>query len=138
MNAEGIKRILRVTVSRFERFDREREGADKLIRTLEDQLGIQIEYDPQSGFLSLPKGTFIADPSGEETLFPFGRLAASLDLIERKNGIPWEEAIMRSLKLLHDFLKYAEDHSWRIPSNFFQHIEDKIDNSADDYLQTGA
>jgi ribosomal protein L31E len=49
LNEEGIKQIANQTRSRYARFERERQGAQVLIRFFE-QLGISItRYDPQDG-----------------------------------------------------------------------------------------
>ena len=135
LDAKGIKRIQRLTESRFARFDREREGANKLIRILEDHLGIQIEYEPQFGFLQVPKGKFIADPSGGETIFPFGIYAATLDLLEREFGLSWEESTTMSLKLLVDYLKKVKDDPRRFPPNPFLSFVEKLISEPDAYLQ---
>jgi Domain of unknown function (DUF4365) len=79
LNATSLARIQTRTESRFIRYQRECEGAEILKRALRDQLGMEIDYDPKYGLLSVPRGTFTPHPSGENVIHPFGRFLRELE-----------------------------------------------------------
>jgi hypothetical protein len=105
LNEEGIRRIYSRTKTRFERFAREKEGAEQLIDVLKEQLGIEIEYNPQSGILFLPQGKFIPDDeSGKRVIF-FGKMAAMLADMQAKLGVSTEHVVDGALDFLLQVLE---------------------------------
>ncbi len=93
LNEEGIRRILVRTKSRFARFEREREGAQVLIDLIEDELKVNIEYEPRYGIL------IIKNPEGGAHIRAFGRFAEELSLRATELGIAEQEALEHSLKV---------------------------------------
>jgi len=100
LDAEGVKLIIVRTKSRFERFEREQEGTEMIIEVLNEQLGLKIEYNPQSGILILPKGTFVKDLEGGSTLVGFGKFAAKVESLQGKYGILPDDIILDSMNLI--------------------------------------
>ena len=66
LDEKGIKRIAGYTKLRYARFEREREGAETLIKLFEDELKAGIKYDAQRGTLVINK------PDGELKVVYFG------------------------------------------------------------------
>ncbi len=66
LNEKGIKHIAGYTKLRYARFEREREGAETLIKLLEDELKTAIKYDAQRGTVVINK------PDGELKIVYFG------------------------------------------------------------------
>lgn len=89
LDRKGIDQILSRTKSRFERFEVERTGAVTLIRAIKEIWGVKIHYNPQFGILTLPHGRFVQDPSGNRSIFTFGRFEAFLDVIGQHTG--WDQ-----------------------------------------------
>src|SRR5712664_1933706 len=51
LDGDGLTRIKSITRIRFERFEVERTGAQVLVKLLEEQLNLKIEYNPRAGIL---------------------------------------------------------------------------------------
>jgi hypothetical protein len=100
LNQEGLARIEARTRARFKRFARERDGAEELMRILKDEFGLEVEYDPQFGFLSIPEGRFVPDPSGQAQWFFFGRAAAQIKRLQERMGKTSDEIVRGSLLAL--------------------------------------
>ena len=100
LDDEGITRIYARTKSRFERFEREKNGAKELIDILDKSIGIKLEYDPQAGMVIMPEGKFVREPEGGHTLFFFGKMAARMLDMQTKYGISPEEAFHSSMDLM--------------------------------------
>lgn len=101
----GIQRIVTRTNSSFVRFKREREAAKLLIDALRDQLGLNIEYEPQYGILQIPVGRFIPKPEEDARVLFFGRAACANIIIAKKLGISPQSAYELSMTLMIDALK---------------------------------
>lgn len=97
LDEEGVKRIVARTISRFERFEREKVGAETLINILKKELGLELTYDPQFGFLLFPQGEFKANPDGGRSFIAFGKCAALLKNLQDKFGIEPQQAFLNSL-----------------------------------------
>jgi hypothetical protein len=87
LNEEGIRRIVARTKKRFNRFTREKRGAEHLIRLLQSELKLKIDCDPQAGILFVPKGRFVREKGGDYNVVVFGKLARELALIQSKLGL---------------------------------------------------
>jgi hypothetical protein len=91
LDDEGMKRIAARTVRRHRRFEREQQGAQILIDRLQELLGIEIEYEPQAGLLS------VATPDGRTELTVFGKLQERTQDLADSERISIEEMIHRVL-----------------------------------------
>ena len=78
LDEKGIKRIEGYTKLRYAWFEREQEGAEILIKLLEDELKTEIEYDAQGGTIIFDK------PDGERKIIIFG---STNDLFDIKDWI---------------------------------------------------
>lgn|SRR6266851_12182 len=74
LDEKGIKRIAGYTKLRYARFEREREGAETLIKLLEDELKTEIDYDAQTGMI------IIKEPDGGHKFVLFGSTNQLLDI----------------------------------------------------------
>jgi len=101
LDEEGLLRLRNITKSRFERFEAQKEGAQVLIEELRRQWKVDIEYDPEWGYLELPKGKFLTDKSGNSTITAFGRFASQFQRMEKKHGINPKLAFEGSIELIH-------------------------------------
>jgi hypothetical protein len=91
----GLTRIKFITRIRFERFELERTGAQVLVKLLEEQLNLKIEYNPKAGIL-------ITEAPGESPTFRvFGRTAEMLEDLRRRFGCLPEETLNITLGLFH-------------------------------------
>ena len=108
LDEKGIKRIAGYTKSRYARFEREQEGAEILIKLLEDELKTEIEYDAQGGTIIFDK------PDGERKVIIFGSTNQLLDIKD------WVENILG-----RDFEKFFGE---AIHNYYIQVLE---------YLETG-
>lgn len=102
LDDEGLRRLRNWTRRRFERFEAQQEGAEILIEELREHWGVEIEYEPEFGLLFLPEEEFKADASGGRMLTPFGRCAARLDYLYRRDGIDVQSALDKGLTQLYE------------------------------------
>ena len=100
LDREGLTRLRNRTKRRFETFELQREGAEVLIDTLRELWGVEITYGAEEGILIVPKGQFVADPSGGRDFTAFGRCAARLQDMQRKFGILPQAAFEGSLDVM--------------------------------------
>jgi len=99
LNEKGLRRVFVRTRSRFERFEREREGGQVLVNLLEEKLHLEIEYAPQFGILIVGK------PGGEGEVIAFGRFASMLEDLHRKYGVSPYETFRASLDLMKQIVQ---------------------------------
>lgn len=85
MNSSGLKRLHSYTQHRFDRFQREQDGANHLIECLKETIGLEVEYDAQAGIVLIPRGFFQRGDGGATCHF-FGRTGAMLTEIARQIG----------------------------------------------------
>jgi hypothetical protein len=100
LDNEGLARIEARTRTRFEHFARERVGARELMRVLEEEFGLKLEYDPQYGVLFFPQGKFVKDPKGLMRAYLFGRAAEEYSRLAKRSGLTYEQIFHGSLTAL--------------------------------------
>jgi len=99
LNDEGLRRSAARTCERFDRFEREKAGAQQLVEALRDNFGIEISYDPQAGILIVPHGTFVHKKDAGERMHLFGRAAARMQVLMRRTGRSPEELLEQSVRV---------------------------------------
>jgi Domain of unknown function (DUF4365) len=91
IDEEGLRRIAARTKHRFERFEREQQGAEVLVELLQETLGVKVEYDPQGGVLIVEQ----ADGSANMTIF--GKLAEKVAAMTTNTGSSADELVVEAL-----------------------------------------
>ncbi len=139
LDGQGLARLRNLTRRRFERFELQREGAEVLIETLRELWGVQIIYEPEEGILLLPKGQFVADPSGGRNFTAFGRYAARLEDLEKRFGVKPQSAFEGSLDVMQQVIEGFESggrlqvrdqdgsvvEEWRTLEELFRYLKRK-------------
>ena len=105
LDTEGVSRIDRLTRTRFERFQRERDATNYLLKLLREEIGLQLDYDPRYGIVSIPEGSFVPDKEGSQRIHVFGRAKRDIDRLARLLGISKEKAFNY---MLNNFLTGLE------------------------------
>jgi hypothetical protein len=108
LDASGIERMIVRTESRYARYGREREGAKLLMPLLREQIGLDVEYDPQYGILQIPEGRFVPEVGTGPRMYPFGRFARDVERIAQLLGSTTGEAFNWALGNGLDVLKRIE------------------------------
>lgn len=85
MNSSGLKRLHLYTQHRFDRFKREQDGANYLIECIKETIGLEVEYNAQSGIIMIPKGSFQPSDEGSACYF-FGKIGAMLTELAQREG----------------------------------------------------
>ena len=98
LNEQGIRRIVARTKKRFNRFAREKEGAEHLLKFLRTTLNLDIVYEPQEGFIQIPQGRFLPKKDGGKICRVFGKMAEVFAVKESKFGLTTDEAVKLSLE----------------------------------------
>jgi hypothetical protein len=93
LDGHGLARIKSITRIRFERFELERTGAQVLVKLLEEQLNLKIEYNPKAGIL-------ITEAPGESPTFRvFGSALEMLEELRPRFGCLLDETLNITLRL---------------------------------------
>lgn len=109
LDALGLRRIFSRTKSRFKRFEQEREGTLALVTTLERELRLKIEYNPQREILS------VARPGEAPIYTVFGKLAEKAREIAGALNCTLEESLNRAVsevRLLCEAMSPEERHQF--------------------------
>lgn len=93
LDENGIERLGLYAENRFYRFLREQEGADNLVKSLQQIIGLEISYDAQNGILAIPHGYFTPSNGGVECYF-FGKMGAKIAEIAESQG-KTEDQVLR-------------------------------------------
>jgi hypothetical protein len=107
LNKQGIRRIVALTKRRFGRFEREKQGAEHLLEFLQDELNLNIIYDPHLGFLLMPKGRFLPERGGFAARV-FGKMAEKPNVPESESDEAIKKVGEAAIKL---FERYMESRS---------------------------
>lgn len=93
LDDRGLRRIDGITRTRYKRLCREEEGAKVLISLLKKELGMEIEYWPQSGLLTIKL------PGKKMKTIIFGKLAAGYGKIAKSLNLSPQETFVASIDL---------------------------------------
>jgi hypothetical protein len=142
LDDRGIRRIYGITKTRFKRLKREQEGAQILIDLLKREAGIDIQYWPQSGLLT------IQQPGKEGVqIVMFGKMAAGYSKLAQSLNLSPQGAFECSMDLIKQaFGAYADGHhiavmnpatgkierQWRTLDELVRHLEAEAEVDAAD------
>jgi hypothetical protein len=101
LDSVGLVRIHAIAKSRFEHAENEKTGTPELIRFLQEQLKIEIDYDPH-GIL------FITRPGELTTACFFGKMAEGLSKFAKHWGCSNEETYPVVMKMAYELFKDPE------------------------------
>lgn len=101
LDKNGLRRIHKISRAYHQRASRERKGSEILRATVEDKLGVKIEYSSGSG-------TILIQKHGEALeVHLFGKTLAALKEIARKRKISLRAAFKLALEQCHaEFLEF--------------------------------
>lgn len=105
----GADRLALRARAAWERFDREREGAQELLVALREQLGLEVTYDPQYGTLIIPAGKFAAEEGSSPVVYHFGRAARDIREIAARLGVSPQNAFEQLMSVQLASLKRVAD-----------------------------
>jgi hypothetical protein len=95
LDEHGLTRIKSIIRIRFERFELEKTGAHVLVKLLEEQLNLKIDYNPQAGML-------ITEAPGESPTFRvFGKAAEELEDLRRRLGCSPEDTLEKVVTMVY-------------------------------------
>jgi len=94
LSPDALKLIRVLTKARFERYQQQRAGAERLLEILQEEWGVKVEYGAESEVVMLPKGRFVPDPSGDTTVVVFGKVAKMVGRLAEEHGVELDDAYM--------------------------------------------
>jgi hypothetical protein len=93
----------------WEHVDREREGARMLLKILQDDLGLEVTYDPQYGIIIVPEGKFMPVTSSGSKFHYFGRAARDIKEMAYRLGVSPQKAAEQAMSVHLASLKRVAD-----------------------------
>lgn len=96
LDESAITRLNSYTEHRFNRFRREQDGANHLIKCLKETIGLEVSYDAQEGILIIPNGSFQSSDGGARCHF-FGRTGAKLSELAKVAGKSEEQTLIDAI-----------------------------------------
>lgn len=98
LNGDGLARIKSIATIRFERFELEKNGAQVLVKLLEEKLNLKIDYNPRAGILILKA------PGELSTVHAFGKAEETLEALGQHWGCSQEEAINKAVSTVRELM----------------------------------
>lgn len=138
LDTDGVSRIDRLTRARFKRFQRERDATEFLLDLLREEIGLDLDYQPQYGIVSIPTGSFVPDREASPRTYVFGRAKRDIDRLTRLLGVSSEQALDY---VLNDFLSgleslsRGEDAVFRAPNGAILDIWNSPNDVTADYYR---
>ena len=123
LNKSGLRRLISYTEHRFNRFQREQEGANHLVECLKEAVGLEVSYDAQAGILLIPNGSFHQGNGGAKC-YLFGKTAALLGELARLSGKPEQQTLVDAIHHAADALRSMSKRDLAKQKNEWSPVDD--------------